>query len=138
LTVRRLPKWNGAVTAAVDDEAPPKPAEENMLPAGRVPMEDSVEALMVEAERAPRLDGEEIAPVVDGERAPVVDGGESTPTVDGRDRVPSVAMVSAPAVLCWRTPVVASAELAEDMNAAVATRLDRRRRRTRALIPCKT
>jgi hypothetical protein len=101
-------------------------------------MEDSVEALMVEAERAPRLDGEEIAPVVDGERAPVVDGGESTPTVDGRDRVPSVAMVSAPAVLCWRTPVVASAELAEDMNAAAATRLDRRRRRTRALIPCKT
>jgi hypothetical protein len=125
-----LPKWNGAATAVVDDEAPPKPAEENMLPAGRVPMEDSVDALIVEAERAPRLDGAEIAPVVDEERAPMVDGG---------DRVPSVAMVSAPAVLCWRTPVVASVELAEDMNAAAAaTRLDRRRRRTRALIPCKT
>jgi hypothetical protein len=129
LTVRRLPKWNGAAMAAVDDEAPPKPAEENMLPAGRVPMEDSVEALMVEAERAPRLDGEEIAPaVVDGERTPVVDGG---------DRVPSVAMVSAPAVLCWRTLVVASVELAGDMIAAAATRLDRWRRRTRVLIPCK-
>jgi hypothetical protein len=129
LTVRRLPKWNSAATAAVDDEASPKPAEENMLPAGRVPMEDSVEALMVEAERAPRLDGEEIAlVVVDGERTPVVDGGESTPTVDGGDRVPSVAMVSTPA---------ASVELAEDMIAAAATRLDRRRH-TRALIPCKT
>jgi hypothetical protein len=110
-----------------------------MLPAGRVPMEDSVDALMVEAERAPRLDGEEIAPVVDGERAPVVDGEESAPTVDGRDRVPSVAMVNVPALLCWRTPVVASVELAEVMNAAAAaTRLDLRRRRTRALIPCKT